>query len=264
MPTSQTTDSIAQKGLLIDVTLCIGCGACRRACAKENNLQGGDDDQLSFRNYTVVQKHDGFFVRKQCMHCEEPSCVSVCPVGAMTKRPSGAVVWDSDKCFGCRYCMVSCPFEIPTFEWHSYNPRVRKCILCYHRIEAGRPTACAEACPTEATVFGDRDMLIKMAMERIQSRAEKYQDHVLGLTEVGGTSVLYLSAIPFDALGFSKNILQNPPSEVTWRILEQVPNVVLLGAWLLGGFYWIYRRRQQVQEAEGRASSEGSQVKGGH
>jgi formate dehydrogenase iron-sulfur subunit len=192
------------------------------------------------------------------MHCEHPTCVSVCPVGAFSKRESGAVVWDTNKCFGCRYCMVACPWGIPTFEWDSYNPRIRKCVLCYERIEAGRPTACAEACPTEATLFGDREQLIEIAKNRIRAQAENYQDHLLGLTEVGGTSVLYLSAIPFSQLGFKKEMLQDPPPEATWRILEQVPNVLLLGGWVLGGFYWIYRRREQVQAAE--AESE----KGGH
>ena len=260
MSSTATTDPGKQKGLLIDVTACIGCGACREACAKEHGLPGGDDDQLSYRNYTVIQKRGDQFVRKLCMHCVEPSCVSVCPVGALTKRESGAVVWDHTKCFGCRYCMVACPFEIPTFEWLSYNPRIRKCVLCYERIEAGRPTACAEVCPTEATLFGDRDTLINIAEERIRSHANKYKDQIWGLQEVGGTSVFYLSAIPFEDLGFKKDLMQSPPSEITWRILGQVPNVVLIGAWVLGGFYFIYRRRQDVKAAESHATGE----EGGH
>ena len=247
-----------EKGLLVDVTSCIGCGACVEACNKEHGNPGSDSNQLDCRSYTVVQKHGDNFVRKLCMHCEHPSCVSVCPVGALSKRESGAVVWDTKICFGCRYCMVACPWGIPTFEWNSYNPRIRKCVLCYERIESGRPTACAEACPTEATLFGDREQLIEIAKERIRARADKYQDHVLGLTEVGGTSVFYLSAIPFSSLGFKKEMLQDPPPEATWRILEQVPNVVLLGAWVLGGFYWIYRRREQVQ------ATEAEMEKGGH
>jgi formate dehydrogenase iron-sulfur subunit len=247
-----------QKGLLIDVTTCIGCGACVDACNEEHGNPGSDSDQLNSKSFTVVQQRGDSFVRKLCMHCEHPTCVSVCPVGAFSKRESGAVVWDTNKCFGCRYCMVACPWGIPTFEWDSYNPRIRKCVLCYERIEAGRPTACAEACPTEATLFGDREQLIEIAKNRIRAQAENYQDHLLGLTEVGGTSVLYLSAIPFSQLGFKKEMLQDPPPEATWRILEQVPNVLLLGGWVLGGFYWIYRRREQVQAAE--AESE----KGGH
>jgi hypothetical protein len=100
--------------------------------------------------------------------------------------------------------------------------------------------------------------LIEIAKQRIRAQAEKYENHVLGLTEVGGTSVFYLSAIPFSSLGFNKEMLQDPPPEATWRILEQVPNVVLLGAWVLGGFYWIYRRREQVQATEAET------IEGGH
>jgi formate dehydrogenase iron-sulfur subunit len=257
-----TTDLSHAKGLLIDTTTCIGCKACVEACDRENGNPGQDGDQLSSRSFTVVQKRGDTFVRKLCMHCNEPTCVSVCPLGALTKRESGAVVWDSSICFGCRYCMVSCPYGIPTFEWNSYNPRIRKCVLCYKRIEAGRPTACAEACPTEATIFGDRQELIEIASERIRAHAERYEDHVLGLTEVGGSSVMYLSAIPFEALGFRNDLLQKPLPELTWRILGQVPNVILLGAWVLGGFYWIYRRREQVQAAEAHTDMESK--KGGH
>jgi formate dehydrogenase iron-sulfur subunit len=261
---SESTESTKRKGLLIDVTRCIGCGACVEACNKENNLPGGGGDTLSYRQYTVLQKHGDFHVRKLCMHCEDPSCVAACPIGAMTKRPNGAVVWNSDICFGCRYCMIACPFGIPTFEWYDWNPRIRKCTLCYQRIEAGRPTACAEACPTEATVFGDRDTLIKIAEERIRIHAKEYHNHVLGLTEVGGTSVMYLSAIPFSELGFNEDILQSPPSEVTWRILSQVPTVVVLGAWVLGGFYWLYRRRDEVKAAEAHMEKSDAPGEGGH
>jgi len=263
MQIEETTGG-SRKGLLIDTTQCLGCGACVAACRRENNLPGGPADKLSFKNYTVVNQYDSYYVRKLCMHCEIPTCVSVCPVGALSKRESGAVVWDESKCFGCRYCMLSCPFQVPTFEWLSYNPRIRKCILCYERIEAGRPTACAEACPTEATLFGERDTLIQVAMERIQSHRDRYQNHLIGLTEVGGTSVMYMSAIPFDKLGFSKDIFQRPLSETTWRILEQVPNIVLLGAWVLGGFYWIYRRRTRVQSVESHAAGTRPASEGGH
>ena len=261
---TKETSGIPRKGLLLDTTQCIGCGACMDACKRENNLPPEKDNKLSFENYTVVQKYGDHYVRKLCMHCEIPTCVSVCPVGALSKRESGAVVWDEKKCFGCRYCMLSCPFQVPTFEWHSYNPRIRKCILCYPRIEAGRPTACAEACPTEATLFGDRDTLIGVASERIKAYSQKYENHLLGLTEVGGTSVMYLSAIPFDELGFSKDIFQRPLSEFTWRILEHVPNIVMLGAWVLGGFYWLYRRRTIVQATEGKSAGIQSPEKGGH
>lgn len=243
------------KGLLIDTTLCIGCGECIRACKEQNHLppEGRTEERLSFRNLTVLQKREGQFIRKLCMHCEHPTCVSVCLVGALTKKESGAVAYDAKKCMGCRYCLVACPFEVPTFEWDEWNPQMRKCNLCADRIEQGLSTACAEVCPTEATLFGDRETLIAIAEARIRKHAEKYQPHVFGLFEAGGTSILYLSIVPFDMLGFSKGIGKEPPPEVSWRILQQIPNVILLGAVILGGTYWLYRRREEVAKIEAQA-----------
>ena len=243
---------MTQKGLLIDVTACIGCGKCVLACKEQNHLpsEGAEDDRLSYRNFTVLQKKDGQFVRKRCMHCEHPTCVSVCPVGALTKRESGAVVYDADRCMGCRYCIVACPFEVPTYEWNDWNPRVRKCVLCSDLIEKGLPTACSQACPTTATLTGNREDLIAIAEARIRKNAEKYQSKIFGLFEAGGTSVLYLSAVSFDKLGFSKDITKEALPEIPWRILQQVPNIVLLGAVVLGGSYWLFKRREEVAKIE--------------
>ena len=122
-----------QKGLLFDSTLCVGCGECYSACKTQNNLKKTSDDcmkdHLSNETYTVVEDHQGNFVRKLCMHCESPTCVSVCPVGAFQKTELGPVVYDADKCIGCRYCMQACPHSIPRYEWSSLTPRVRKCIM---------------------------------------------------------------------------------------------------------------------------------------
>jgi len=251
---------MSRKGLLIDVAECRGCYRCVEACKRKNGLpfEGVRDETLSYRSFTVVQKKDEQFVRKMCMHCETPSCVTVCPVGALVKKESGAVVYDADRCMGCRYCMVACPFGVPTFEWNEWNPRVRKCILCADRIEQGLPPACAEACPTEATLFGDRDQLIEVAQYRIRKHAEKYSPEVVGLVEAGGTSVLYLAPLGFTIPGLSMVAGKKPPTEVSWRILQQVPNVVLLGAVFLSGTYWLYRRRLDVARAEASVEGEKS------
>ena len=90
-----------------------------------------------------------------CQHCDVPTCVSVCPVGAFTKTAAGPVLYDAEKCIGCRYCMQACPFRVPRYEWKSTRPRVQKCNFCYHRLAQGLQTACAEACPTGATKFGE-------------------------------------------------------------------------------------------------------------
>ncbi|MCU0304757.1 MAG: 4Fe-4S dicluster domain-containing protein [Thermoanaerobaculales bacterium] len=242
----------APKALLVDITRCIGCGACSQACKTANQLPAPVEPKLTADTWTVVlERGDGRFVRDLCRHCLEPSCVSVCPVGALTKSDDGPVVYDKSICLGCRYCMIGCPFRVPMFEWHSATPRIRKCILCAPRLERGLPTACAEACPTEATVFGDRDTLVAVARARLAAHPERYHDHVYGLTEVGGTSVLFLSPVPFEELDFDTTVADFPLPDLTWRLLLHVPNVVLLGAGFLGASYWLYRRRDQVAADEG-------------
>lgn len=251
------TESGKPKGLLIDITRCIGCGACSEACKSVNDLPPHVDTDLGVDTWTVVHpRGEGFYVRDMCRHCVNPSCVSVCPVKALRKTEFGSVVYDKSICLGCRYCMIGCPFRIPRFEWDSATPRIRKCNLCHPRLERGLPTACAEACPTEATVFGGRDLLVDVARARLAAYPERYYQHVYGLEEVGGTSVLFLSPVSFETLDFDTNMASFPLPDLTWRILMHVPNVVLLGAGFLGATYWLFRRREEVQRMEAASPSE--------
>ena len=123
------------------------------------------------------------YVRKQCRHCLEPACASACPVGALHKTDLGAVVYDAARCMGCRYCMMACPYGIPRYTWDAAVPYVRKCILCYSRIEQGRQPACTEACPSKATIFGDRDELLAEAHRRIAENPGQYGKKVWGEKE---------------------------------------------------------------------------------
>ena len=128
--------AVKRKGLLIDITRCIGCGACSTRCKEVNDLPAEVAPELDADTWTTVyEKPQGNFVRNLCRHCEDPACVSVCPVGALTKTENGPVLYDKSICLGCRYCMIGCPFRIPKFEWHSPTPRIRKCILCAPRLE---------------------------------------------------------------------------------------------------------------------------------
>ena len=82
------------------------------------------------------------FAKRQCLHCWQPACVAACLTKAMHKTRAGPVVWRADQCMGCRFCMISCPFNIPKFEYHDWNPRIEKCSLCFERLQAGGKPAC--------------------------------------------------------------------------------------------------------------------------
>lgn len=238
-------------GLLTDLTRCVGCGACERACKEINDLPDTSESSLSAATWTSLDEKGGQSIRRQCMHCLDPACVSVCPVGALQKTSTGAVIYDETKCMGCRYCMVACPFSIPKYEWASTQPRVQKCIMCYDkRVKDGGLPACVEACPAEATVFGDRDRLLNEARRRIRDQPGRYVDHIYGLKEAGGTSVLYLSAVPFAELGFPTGTDEHTYPRLTWEILEKIPNIVSTGGVAMLGLWWIVNRRERLQREE--------------
>lgn len=242
-------------GLLIDTTKCLGCGGCTLACKEANDLPKGDDNELSANTWTVVDEREGVHVRRLCMHCESPACASVCPVGALRKTEEGAVVYDEDKCIGCRYCMVGCPFGIPRYEWNKPAPRMRKCILCYQAAtKLGKPTACAQACPSGATKFGERTALAEEAERRMAESPGRYVDHVFGMEEVGGTSVLYLAAVEYSRLGFPSKLRREPYPKLTWNVLSKLPNVVSVAGAGLAGVWWLSHRREAVAAKEKRAS----------
>ncbi len=244
------------KALLYDATLCIGCKRCEEACAAQNQLPYNDtvaaEEKQSEHKFTIVMTKGDKFMRRLCMSCQDPTCASVCPVGALTKTPAGPVTYDANKCMGCRYCMIACPFSVPKYEWNKLAPKVRKCTMCANRIAAGKPTACAEICPTGATKFGDRDALIAEAQQRIRDNPGNYVNHIYGLTEVGGTSVLLLSSVPFGEFGYHDDLSQDPLPMLTYRVLSRIPDFVALGGVLLGGVWWITHRREEVAAAEGR------------
>jgi len=250
------------RSILYDSTMCIGCRACEQSCAQRWNLPWneavGNEEQLSAHKLTTITTHDGRYSRLLCMHCEVPTCVSVCPVGALQKTAEGPVVYDAGKCMGCRYCMTACPFQVPVYEWSNRIPRVRKCDMCRDRQLAGKFTACAEACPTGATSCGERDALIAEARKRISDRPGDYYPRIYGIHEVGGTSVLMLSAVPFEQLGLRTDLPGQPLPGLTWAALAHVPDVVSVGSVLLGGIWWITHRREAVARAEGHEGEQGS------
>ncbi|RLA86371.1 MAG: 4Fe-4S dicluster domain-containing protein [Deltaproteobacteria bacterium] len=227
-------------GILVDTTRCIGCRSCEVACAESHGLpvpEVGDErvferkrrpstTQLTVVNRFETEKGE-VFVKIQCMHCNQPACVAACLVKAMVKRPTGQVTW-AKNCMGCRLCMVSCPFDIPKFEYEKAIPEIKKCDMCWERFKEGKIPACVEACPQEALIFGPRRDLIHEARTRIYTHPDRYYPHIYGEHEVGGTGFLYLSAVPFEQLGFQTNLGMKPYPEYTTGFLYAVPFIFVL------------------------------------
>lgn len=263
---------------LVDLTRCIGCRSCQVACKQWNELEaeetsffaqkGGYQNPpslsprtFSLVTYNEVEGDDGnlkwVFAKRQCMHCQEPSCASACLVNALEKQPEGMVVYNENTCIGCRYCMIACPFDIPKFEFDKAIPSIRKCSFCFDRQKEGIQSACAKACPTDALKSGERDELLEIARSRIYGNPEKgYVSHIYGEHEAGGTSWLYISSVPFAAIGFPMNIPTSPFPNFTKAFLMSVPLVIIAWAGLLTGFHWVAKRRDDLTEAEATVTSD--------
>ena len=225
-------------GMLIDLTRCTGCNSCALACKESNGLPASDTapQALDSKTFTFVDARqvvtaggevETRYVKRQCMHCLNAACVSACPAAAMHSSGQGPVIYRPNRCLGCRYCQMACPFEVPRFEWdNGINPKISKCWLCYERLQAGQKPACAEACPTGTLRFGLREELLAQAHAQIASNPGRYLNRILGEFEVGGTSMLYLSDVPFEQLGFPGHLPQTAPPEETEKIMSKLPFVI--------------------------------------
>jgi len=295
-------------GILYDATLCIGCKSCMVNCKTYNSVPGGAlyepgrgvpyeitdhnvmwdaPTDLSSKTVNIIKanksgtgvdkdsRENGYsFIKQHCLHCITPACVSVCPVGAFKKDPvNGVVYYVENRCIGCRYCMIGCPFNIPRYEFESATPQVRKCQLCRHRYEEGKYSACCEFCPTGASIFGKVEDLRKEAQKRLSLQAgteydfpvqtvdspnkmrrpvSKYLDHVYGSVEAGGTQYLLLAGVPFEWLGFNKNIKDSALPDLTWAYISKIP-AVIVGVLAVGAATWAAtKNKNKNRDKEGR------------
>ncbi len=265
---------------LIDLTRCTGCRGCQVACKQWNQLEAekttlfsGEGYQnppamsehtytrIKFRDYEKNGHNEFAFYKEMCMHCDNPACASVCPVGAFKKSPEGPVIYDEKRCIGCRFCMVACPFGVPKYEWSRAFPFVRKCTGCYSRVKAGLVPACAKTCPS-AISYGSRKDMVAEAKRRMTKRPGTYINKIYGLEEAGGTSVLYLSATPFDELGFRK-VTYQPIPDLTWQALRLVPAIFLTAAGSLTFISWLTQRKERIAREKEEQKKQDDESTGG-
>ena len=214
----------------------------------------------------------------RCLHCLEPACVSSCPTTALVRQADGPVTYDGDKCIGCRYCMWACPWGVPSADWDTRRPKIHKCTHCADRCDQPLPAArngvaltadegqafrnsievpaCVKACPADALRYGDRDEMLQEARNRIAARPGKYVDHIYGEKEAGGTSVLYLSAVPFEKLGFPDVGTKSYPG-LSKTALHAVPPAVMAVGALLGGAHAFFKRRAVGMERQRQRAAYG-------
>lgn len=267
-------------GMLVDTTECIGCRKCEFACDQAHQLTGNPleffedhtafdrDRRMSDTAYTVVNRipdsennEKPTYVKIQCMHCLDPACVSACLVGSLQLNPDGSVTYDAWKCIGCRYCMVACPFEVPTYEYMKpLTPEIRKCDFCFERrAQEGVIPACAEMCPPMCLSFGKRSELLALAHQKIAANPERYVDHVYGETEVGGTAWMYLAGRDFDKLGFltfDEKTIPSTTETIQHNVFKYgVPPVMLYG--LLSATMWAIKDRKSPTSQSGKPEGSG-------
>jgi len=255
----------AAVGLLYDASLCIGCKACVAACSEANNTapdtrgdglhQAPTDLNVFTRNiiklYKPTDGSSSSYVKRQCMHCLDPACAAGCPFQALAKeKESGIVTWTAEKCVGCRYCTITCPYSIPRFQWAGYNPVVTKCELCRHRLEKGLRPGCTSVCPTGAVIFGPRTVLLEEAKRRIKaSPGRYYQERVYGESDNGGTQSLYLSHVPFQKLGLPELGVESVPAK-TLRWQRRFYQYFALPAIVYAGLVQVIRKSVHGHEQE--------------
>ena len=251
---------MAKNAMLIDTSKCIACRGCQVACKEWNDLRAGktklipgtyqNPPAIAANTWTIVrysEKSDDngtrwLFRKEQCLHCDQASCVEVCPTGAMAKHYDEFVEVDQEWCIGCRYCVQACPFGAVQFD--ETTGTVKKCTLCIDRVLTGLEPACVKACPSGALSFGDREKLLTVARGRVDTLRARGSGSsgVYGKDELGGLKVIYILNGPPVAYGLAPN--------------PQVATASLSSSWLSGllatgvlaslPFWFLFRRKREL------------------
>ncbi len=282
-------------GMLYDSTLCVGCQACVYKCQEVNNLPVNPENdaftinnKLSIHTNNVIQvwesgeanqkdqQENGYaYIKRQCMHCVDPDCVSACPVSAMTKDPkTGIVHHHPEYCVACRYCMVACPYNVPQFELNDIYGKLRKCEFCnqkgVERLDNGLLPGCVEVCPTGAVIYGTRSELLEEAKKRLstpagseyeyarltldsndyhKAKTPNYEQYIFGEDDGGGTQSLVISGVPYENLDLPK-LSKRAVGARTETMNHLIYSGMVLPAMLFGGFLLRTRGNMLKHEKE--------------
>lgn len=254
------------KAIKFDSTRCIACRACQVACKKWWELKAEsttlsaakgsewtNPPDLTPRTWVLVKfvglgEGENFswkFVQERCMHCQNPTCRNVCPVGAITKHEDGPVIINIDRCIGCKYCIAVCPFMIPRYD--PGTNKVYKCTMCPDRIRDGMEPACVQVCPSDALEFGEREDMLAKATEK----RDKINGYIYGDDENEGTSVFIITDLPPEQLGYHKVGKTQPLVMEIKDLIEPAGGLITLA--VIGGMVglsYVAHRREKAEEVE--------------
>lgn len=255
--------NLRQASILYDATKCRACGLCFFACKVKNNLPidgnpswiGQSLSEKTWITINIVRSSDGAtsYIRRSCMHCLDPPCLPVCPVKAIYKDEYGIVLTDYNRCFGCGYCVVACPYGARHIDKEGvvYKGVSVKCTMCEDRVKNGLKPACVTVCPFKALEFGERSEIIGKARSRVEYLKNKgIESYIFGDEEDIGNSVIYILPVEPEKLGLPTREMRIPPPIALQELLIQRGGLAIFGAAALAFLSFILWRREMILKAK--------------